>query len=274
MITSLKAKSDWVRKETLKIHRIAPETRLASSLSCIEIFTVLYYGKILKYDCQNPNWDKRDRFIISKAHGAISLYPILADLGFFDSNELNRVCNIGGSLGAIPDCNIPGFEIIAGSLGHGLGIACGMSMGLKTKKDKDEDRNENVFVLMGDGELWEGSVWEAVMFGGFHKLNNIILIIDNNKKSMLGYTKNILDLEPLENKFKDFRWEVLRVDGHDIEKLFNIFDKIKNKKPKPSDRPIVVIADTTKGKGIQSLENDPICHVKSLKCDEIDMMIK
>lgn len=130
----LNSKSKCVRKETLKIHKIAPETRIASSLSCLEIFVALYYGKILKYNPEDLQDNKRDRFIISKGHGAISLYPILADLGFFDKSELKKVCREGTFLGGIPDSIIPGFETINGSLGHGLGVACGIALALKKKE--------------------------------------------------------------------------------------------------------------------------------------------
>ena len=163
LIKRLKERSVWLRKETLKIHGIAPETRLASSLSDIEIFVALYYGGILKFDPKNQLWEKRDRFIISKPHGAVSLYPILADLGFFSKKELDKVCKQGSLLGGIPDTTIPGFETINGALGHGLGVACGIALGLKNK-----NLESKVFVLSGDGELFEGAVWEAIMLSLIH----------------------------------------------------------------------------------------------------------
>lgn len=261
----LKERSLWVREETLKIHKIAPETRLASSLSCIEIFAVLYYGKVLNYDHENIKWEYRDRLIISKSHGAISLYPILADIGFFEKERLNKVCKENSFLSAIPDCNVPGFETINGSLGHGLGVGCGIAIGLKRKKS-----DSKVFVLMGDGELWEGSIWEAVQFAGHHCLDNIILIIDKNQKSMLDFCSNIIDLEPLEEKFDAFKWKTSRKDGHNIEQLYHSLIKMKidsDKKPK------VLIADTVKGKGVKKLEKDPICHVKNLACEDIDEIL-
>lgn len=257
-------RSLWVRKETLNIHKIAQETRLASSLSCAEIFVVLYYGKIINYDPSNIKWDRRDRFIISKGHGAISLYPILADLGYFDRKELFKTCHEGSFLGGIPDSIIPGFETTNGSLGHGLGVACGIAIALKKK-----NRKEKVFVLLGDGELYEGSVWEAIMFAGEHKLDNLILIIDHNKVSMLDYCKNIIDLEPLNEKFRVFRWDVNIVDGHDTNKLYNILTTLKTS---INDKPNVLIADTIKGKGVKSLETDSLSHIKSLKPEEIDII--
>lgn len=262
----LKEKALWVRQETLLIHKIAQETRLASSLSDVEIFVVLYYGKILKFDPTNIRWENRDRFIISKGHGAISLYPILADLGYFDKQELNKVCKEGSFLGGIPDPIVPGIETINGSLGHGLGVACGISLALKRK-----NRDEKVFILIGDGELYEGSVWEAIMFAGHHKLDNMILIIDNNKVCMLEYCKKILDLEPLDEKLKVFNWNVEIVDGHDIDQLYNALTSFKVDR---NDKPKVLIANTIKGKSIPSLEIDSLSHIKVLKEDEIDTIIE
>ena len=266
LVGFLNGKSRWVRKETLNIHRITKEPRLASSLSCVEIFVVLCYGKIIKFNSSDVKWEKRDRFIISKSHGAISLYPILADLGYFDKKELTKVCKDGSLLGAIPDPNIPGFETINGSLGHGLGVACGMAMALRRKK-----RNEKVFVLVGDGELNEGSVWEAIMFAGEHKLDNLILIIDNNKACMLDYCKNVLDLEPLDEKFKVFRWETKTVDGHDVTQLHNALNQFKKQK---NNKPKVLIANTVKGKGITRLETDSLSHIRVLTSDEINKTIE
>lgn len=260
-INKLKNKALWVRKETLKIYQINSDIRLASSLSPIEIFTVLYYGKILKYNAKDILWEKRDRFIISKPHGAISLYPILADLGFIDKKEISRMGQNNSLLGGIPDHTIPGIETINGALGHGLGLACGISLGLKNKKSSSK-----VFVLSGDGELFEGAVWEAVMFAGHHKLDNLILIIDNNKISMLDYCKNIIDLNPLQKKFETLKWEVETVNGHDVKELHN---SLKNLKEKKTNKPKVLIANTVKGKGVYQLENDSLCHVKKLTKEQI-----
>ncbi len=261
----LKEKARWVRKETLKLHKFCPETRLASSLSDVEIFVVLYYGKILNFNVKNLWWEKRDRFIISKPHGAISLYPILADLGFFSKKELEKIGQPNSFLSSIPDGRVPTFETTNGALGHGLGIGCGVALALKKKKSKSK-----VFVLSGDGELQAGMIWEAIMFAGHHHLNNLVLIIDNNKISMLGYTKEAIDFEPFENKFHNFGWETKRVDGHDVEKLYFA---LKSLKLKNSNCPKVLIADTVKGKGVPSLEKDPLCHIRSLKKEEIDELI-
>lgn len=262
----LKEKADWVRRETLKIHAIAPETRIASSLSCVEILACLYYGKIIAYDPKQLNWEGRDRLIISKTHGSISFYPILADLGFIDKQELLSVCQEGSRLAGIPDMFVPGYETINGSLGHGLGVACGVALALKKMH-----RPEKVFVLMGDGELYEGSVWEAIMFAGEHKIDNLILIIDNNKACMLDFCKNILDLEPLEKKFREFKWQAERIDGHDVKSLFQALRSLKaGNDPLPK----VLIADTVKGKGVPSLECDPLSHIRVLKKEQVAQLLE
>lgn len=261
----LKQKASWVRKETLKIHKIAQETRIASSLSAVEIFVTLYYGKIINFDSTNLRWEKRDRLVISKGHGAISFYPILADVGYFDKEELGKVGQEGSFLGCIPDCIIPGFETTNGALGHGLGVACGISLALKKKR-----RNEKVFVILGDGELFEGSIWEAVMFAGEHRLDNLIVIIDHNKVCMLDYCRNVIDLGPLDDKFRVFKWKAETVDGHDVYALYHALVALREDK---EDKPRVLIAHTIKGKGIPRLETDPLSHVKSLKAEEIDAIL-
>ena len=261
----LKDKALWDRRETLKIHKIAPETRLASSLSAVEIFVTLYYGKIIKFYPKKINRQSRDRFIISKGHGAISLYPILADLGFFPKKYLANACKTGSILGTIPDTIIPGFETTNGSLGHGLGVGCGMALALKRKK-----RTEKVFVLIGDGELYEGSVWEAIMFASEHKLDNLILILDDNKACMLDYCKNIIDINPISEKFKIFDWKVKVVNGHSVAQLFIALNSFKNDN---CGKPKVLIADTIKGKGVCRLETDSLCHIRSLSAEEADNII-
>lgn len=264
-IQYLKEKALWVRKETINIHRIAQETRLASSLSAVEIFVALFCGGIINFDSKNPRWEKRDRFIISKGHGSISFYPILAELGYFEAQELRKVCKERSFLGAIPDPIIPGYETVNGSLGHGLGVACGIALALKR-----QNRDEKVFVLLGDGELYEGAIWEAIMFAGEHKLDNLILIIDNNKVCMLDYCKNILNIEPLDEKFKTFRWAVDIVDGHDIAKVYASLIELKADN---GGNPKVLIANTVKGKGIPLLETDPLSHIKNIKPEDIDTVM-
>ncbi|WP_373002788.1 transketolase [Sulfurimonas sp.] len=263
----LKDKSKFIRCETLKIHKLAPETRVASSLSPIEIFVSLYYGDILNFNPKDPRDDSRDRFIISKGHGSISMYPLLADVGFFDKNELSNVCKNGSFLGGIPDPIIPGYETVNGSLGHGLGVGCGMAVALKTKQNK-----QNVVVLTGDGELNEGSNWEAIMFAPQHKLDNLTLIVDYNKVSMLDFSKNIINMSSLNDKFKAFNWKVYEIiDGHDVEEISTTLkEAIQDRDTKPK----VVIVNTIKGKGVPFLETHSLSHILSVKSEDIDALIE
>jgi transketolase len=257
------AKAHWVWRETLRLHKLAPETRVASSLSAIEIFTVLFYGDLLLHDGANPRWEGRDRLIVSKGHGSICLFPILADRGYFSVAELDRICQEGSFLGGIPDTIIPGYETINGSLGHGIGVACGMALALKHKKVAN-----HIFVVAGDGEFCEGSMWEGVMFAAHHCLDNLTVIIDNNKLCMLGRCEEILNVEPFERRFEAFGWQAERVQGHDISALHSTLAGLK--RHGASRRPAVLIADTVKGHGVPELESDPLCHVRTLNPEEID----
>jgi transketolase len=262
----LRAKADWVWRETLAIHRRASETRLASSLSTIEIFVALYYGGVLRFNPSNPRDESRDRCIISKGHGSICMYPILADLGYFPMEELQHVCESGSFLGGIPDPVIPGYETVNGSLGHGLGVATGMALGLKRKASK-----QSVFVVAGDGELHEGANWEAIMFATQHKLDNLHLIVDNNGISMLGYTDDIVSHDDLGTRLGSFGWDCLEVQGHDV---FAVQTALQQQKTKLDGKPKVLIAKTLKGHGVPGLENEPLSHIINPKPELIDSLLE
>jgi len=265
-LTLLEDKVRFVRRETLRLHKIAPGTRLASSLSPIEILVSLYYGGVLSYNPSAPLDEGRDRFIVSKAHGSVSLFPILAELGFFPKAELDRICQEGSILGSIPDPTVPGYETINGSLGHGLGVACGIALGLQLKRS-----SRSVFVLSGDGEFYEGAVWEALMFAAEHRLDNLTLIMDNNQACMLDYCRNIINIDPLEEKLRCFGWSVTSVDGHDIGEVQAALQGAANDR---SGRPKAVIANTVKGKGVPRLEVDSLSHIKSLSGEEVDALLE
>ena len=242
--------------ETLAIHRRAPETRIASSLSPIEVFVALYYGDLLKFNAKNPLDEDRDRLIISKGHGSICLYPILADLGFFSKDELNRVCQAGGILGGIPDPIIPGYETVNGSLGHGLGVATGAAIAQKVKKtDRD------VFVLTGDGELHEGlvgkpSCWPPIT------TDNLCLIVDNNSIAMLGYTDDIISHGGIVDRLAAFGWAVDSVDGHDAEAVHQTLGAIKSRR---DGKPKALVANTLKGGAFlgSKISHYPISSIQS-----------
>jgi len=266
-IQLLKEKSKFIRCETLRIHKLALETRVASSLSPIEIFVSLYYGDILHFNPKDSRDENRDRFIISKGHGSISMYPLLADVGFFDKKEIDSVCINGSFLGGIPDPIIPGYETVNGSLGHGLGVGSGIAVALKTKQ-----KEQNVVVLTGDGELNEGSNWEAIMFAPQHNLDNLTLIIDYNKVSMLDFSRNIINMNSLNDKFKAFNWKVYEIaDGHDVVEVSSILKEAINER---NNRPKVVIVNTIKGKGVPFLETHSLSHILSVKPEDIDTLIE
>lgn len=261
----LQTKANWVWRETLAVHRRAPETRLASSLSSIEIFVALYYGGVLRINPSNPQDDARDRCIISKGHGSICMYPILADLGYFPMEELQNVCKTGSFLGGIPDPVIPGYETVNGSLGHGLGVATGMAFGLKRKAS-----DRNVFVVTGDGELHEGANWEAIMFASQHRLDNLHLIVDNNGISMLDYTDNIISHNPLVGRLSAFGWDCIEVDGHDV---LAVQAALRQQKASMSGKPKALIAKTLKGRGVPGLENASLSHIINPKPALVDELI-
>lgn len=262
----LRAKAHWVWRETLAIHRRAPETRLASSLSSIDIFVALYYGGVLRFNPADPRDAGRDRCVISKGHGSICMYPILADLGYFPMEELQHVCEAGSFLGGIPDPVIPGYETVNGSLGHGLGVATGMALGLKRS---GSDRS--VFVVAGDGELHEGANWEAIMFASQHQLDNLHLIVDDNRISMLGYTEDIVSHGELATRLSAFGWDCMEVDGHDV---LSVQAALLQQKAHAAGKPKAIIARTLKGHGVPGLENAPLSHIINPKPELIDDLLE
>jgi len=251
-INKLEKKAKWIRQEVLEMCVRAGEGRVASAFSCADILVALFSGNILRFDPDNLQWEERDRFIMSKSPGTVCLYPVLSDLGFFPHGELERFCQPGGILGPYGD-NIPGIEAVWGSLGHGLGVGAGLALAGKM----DHKKYMSV-VMLGDGECYEGAIWEAAMFAGHHQLNNLVGIIDRNRICTIDFTENCLRLEPLDSKWREFGWEVVTINGHSFEEIFNAFNDFHNRK---SNRPLMVIANTVKGKGISFLENNPMGHV-------------
>ncbi|MEC7488228.1 MAG: transketolase [Pseudomonadota bacterium] len=263
---NLEARVEWVWRETVRIHRNFPETRLASSLSPIEALVSLFYGGILKFFPNDPLHSERDRLIISKGHGSICMYPILADLGFFSREELDRVCQEDGILGGIPDPIIPGYETVNGSLGHGLGVASGIAI---AQKSLNLDRN--VFVLCGDGEMHEGACWEAIMFASHHSLDNLTLIVDDNSIAMLGFTADIVSHGDLGKRLASFGWETTAINGHDVELVCRTLGAMKTARP---GKPKALILKTLKGRGVPNLENEPMSHVLNPKPETLDQILE
>jgi len=225
----------------------AKEGHIPSSFSIIDILSVLY-GKFLKYDVNNPNWEDRDYFILSKGHGCVALYVMLEKYGFITQHDLDRKSKEDGILGGHPDCTkVPGVEASTGSLGHGIGTAMGIALGLKIRKKRNK-----VLVLIGDGESNEGTVWETALVAPNLKLGNFCVIIDNNKS-----TECILPVPEMKKKWESFGWEAYEVDGHSEEEIISILNKISfdfESKPK------VIIANTIKGKGVSFIENNGLWH--------------
>ena len=222
----------------------------------MEILVALYFGKILNVSNKNPNHKTRDRFILSKGHAETGLYSVLCEKNFFPEtwwkNYRTNNCQLGGHA----DHHVPGVELTTGSLGHGLSYGAGISYAAKLSK-----KNHNQFVLIGDAECSEGSIWEAALFSAKYKLDNLIAIIDKNEIGSLDFVSNFTKIDPLKDKWNSFGWNVKEIDGHNFNqviKTLNYFKKLNNNKPN------VIIANTIKGKGVSFIENDPIWHVKQL----------
>lgn len=247
----LEEKARQIRIEILKAIHSAGKGHIGGAYSIVEILVSLYHGEILKHNASNPHWNSRDRFILSKGHAGVALYAILADLGYFPKEEL-KFLNQGRLLGEHPDPRIPGVEVVSGSLGHGLPVACGMAFA-----DKLDKNSRKTFVLMGDGECYEGSVWEAAMFASHHELHNLCGIVDRNGLITHGSTESINRLEPFKDKWIAFGWDVFEVDAHDLEALVDLW-KIIYKRERGA--PSMVIANSVKGKGVSFMEDNFIWH--------------
>ena len=224
---------------------------LGPSMSLIEILRVLF-DDVLRFDPADPQWPARDRCILSKGHGCLALYALLADKGYISGEELDRFCHFDGILGGHPEHGkVPGVEASTGALGHGLSIGIGMALAARMSS-----RDSRVFVIMGDGEINEGSVWEAAMAAGKHRLSNLCAIVDYNKLQSAGPVREIQDLEPLLDKWASFGFAAVDIDGHDVAALRTLFGRL----PLAADKPTAVICHTVKGKGIAFAENNPDWH--------------
>ncbi|MGY8770717.1 MAG: transketolase [Pirellulales bacterium] len=251
--------------KTIRIHAVKMVHRAYSShigccLSIADILAVLY-GEVLNVDPSNPEWEERDRFILSKGHAAAIYYAVLAECGFFPNSLLEDYYQDGSPLaGHATSYNVPGIECSTGSLGHGLPIGCGMA--LAAKSDQSPSRT---FVVLGDGECNEGSIWEAASFAAHQKLEQLCVIVDCNKIQSLGSTEEVLNMDSLAGKWKAFGWNVIEINGHDHQEL----SKVLSLQPSPDARPTCVIAHTVKGKGVNYMENQLAWHYKSPNDDQL-----
>jgi len=249
-----------IRAHALRMVHKANASHIGTCLSMADLLAVLY-GRVLRVDPTRSNWPERDRFILSKGHGAAILYAVLAERGFFPVKWLDTYCQDGSKLaGHITSHGVPGVEVSTGSLGHGLPIGCGIALA-----GKREGRPYRVFVILSDGELDEGSNWEAILFASQHHLDNLVAIVDYNKIQSFGIVKEVLDLEPLTAKWQVFGWAVREVDGHDYTQTENALKGI----PFELGRPSCIIAHTTKGKGVSFMENQLAWHYKSPNAEQL-----
>lgn len=239
------------RVDILKMIYEAQSGHPGGSFSAIDILTVLY-REVMKHDPKNPEWADRDRFILSKGHAAPALYAVLAHFGYFPPEKLNSLRKMGSPLQGHPEKNkLPGVEASTGSLGQGISIGIGMA--LSEKLDRSDFRT---YVLVGDGEINEGQVWEAALYAGAHHLDHLIVILDNNGYQLDGSINEIMPLDPLSDKWRAFGWNVIEIDGHKMPEISKAFEKAKSATGKPT----LIIAKTVKGKGVSFMENNNEFH--------------
>jgi transketolase len=252
-----------IQRSTLNMVHSANASHIGSCLSMAHILTILY-NEILDIDLIKSKSIDRDRFILSKGHATAILYSTLAEVNLIPKSELESYCQYGSRLLGHASHYVPGVELSTGSLGHGLPVSTGIAWGLKMANS-----SAKTYCLVSDGEMDEGSNWEAILFAGHHKLNNLVLIIDYNKIQSLGNVKDILELEPFVSKLKSFQWDVIELDGHDFDSLRKAFHVVNNDCLERI-KPIVILAHTTKGKGISFMENNNDWHYKSPNLDQLN----
>lgn len=254
-----------IRKDIMLTAYRGKSGHLASAFSAVEIMTALYFGDVLQYDKTNPDWEDRDKVIVSKGHASLALYSILKRIGYITQEELNTFCQPESVLGGEPKYgDIPGVEATTGSLGHGLSFAVGVA--IANALDRKESR---VYVILGDGECQEGSVWEAALSASHNKLGNLTAILDRNKLQAMGETEDILSLDSLTEKWRSFGWDVKEVDGHNMDELVAT---LKSDRIQKEQKPRMIIANTVKGKGVSFMENVPIWHYRMPNAEEMEIV--
>lgn len=241
-----------IRRHGVEMTHLSGGSHIGAILSVADIIAVLYTD-ILKYDCKNPKWGGRDRFILSKGHAGAAIYAALAESGFFPIEELKTHYANGSRLSGHVSHHLPGVDFSTGALGHGLSVAAGMALAAK-----QDGKTHRVFAVLGDGECDEGAVWEAALFANHFRLENLTAIIDYNKMQSLDFCENTLELGDLGAKWRAFGWNVKEIDGHNHGQLRNALSDTSNE----NHRPTVIIADTVKGKGVSFMENDILWHYR------------
>lgn len=263
-IMELKLKANEIRSLSIKMIYNAQSGHPGGSLSAADILSALYFS-VLNIDPKNPEWEKRDRFVLSKGHASAAYYSALALKGYFPVDELLTFRKMGSRLQGHPTIHVPGVDMTTGSLGQGFSTAVGMAMA-----GKIDNANYNVYVLIGDGESDEGIVWEAALSAAHHRLDNLIAILDKNRYQLDGATENILSLGSMEEKFKAFDWEVMSIDGHDMVQIVNALEWAKSTRGKPK----MIVAHTTKGKGVSFMENTHEFHGKAPNKEQYEIAMK
>lgn len=244
-LNQLKHKAKWVRIEALESLVRGGKGHIGGSYSCVEILVALYYGQFVRIDSKNPKHPDRDRFIMGKGHACLSLYPILLDLGFISKERYQEYGVNGGSLGGQLDLSIPGVEYNTGSLGHALGLCAGMAYSFKL-----DGKDSRAIALIGDAECDEGAIWEAIMFAGDRELKNLVCIVDRNRLSVTEVIEGETVFGKIEEKLNGFGWDCVQIDGHNFEEIFSALDRAAT-----SNRPMMIVANTIKGKGVSFMEN-------------------
>ena len=260
LIDQLEEKAIQIRKDICYTTAQIGYSHIGGSMSMTDIAVALYY-KFLRFDPKNPHWEDRDRLVLSKAHCAMCLYNIFVDLGMYPKEELHSGYNqIDSRFGMHPSRKlIPGIEASLGSLGHGLSIAVGMAMA-----GRIDQKNHRIFCITGDGELNEGSNWEAIMSAGHYQLGNLVNIVDYNHRQVQGTTKEIMDLDPLDDKFRSFNWEVMVINGNDMSQVVEALAALPPSDSTTRRKPLCIIAHTVKGKGIKAAEEGNGWHVGTI----------
>ena len=254
-----------LRQDIMKTAYKGGSGHIASALSAVEIMTALYFGDVIRYDAQNPEWTDRDKVILSKGHASLLLYSILKRIGYITQEELDTFCKPGSVLGGEPKLgDIPGVEATTGSLGHGLSFAVGIAMA--NKLDRKDSR---VYVILGDGECQEGSVWEAALSAAHNHLDNLTVILDCNGLQAMDDTEKIVSLTPFKEKWEAFGWDTIETDGHDVNGMQEV---LKKDRSLITDKPHMIIANTIKGKGISFMENVPIWHYRMPNQEEMEIV--
>ena len=261
----IKKLANKIRLDLLKMIFNSKSSHIASCLSIVDLLAVLYGKKIIKFNPNKPYLSDRDIFILSKGHAAAALYAVLANVGYFSKRKLLEYGSDNSNFMAHASHKVPGVEFSTGSLGHGLPIACGLAVAKKRKK-----LSNYIYVINSDGEMAEGSNWEAILFASHHKLDNLILIIDYNKLQSFDSVENTLGIEPMKDKFLSFGWNVYEIDGHNFKSIEQVLLICKSSKGKPK----CIIANTLKGKGISFMENKVEWHYKNPNKIQFDQAVK